>query len=134
MRIAVIGTLWIQTPPGKYGGTEEVVYNLVNGLVERGHDVTFFGPASSQVNARIVSTLEKPIRDMGLDWNDSENINYHSMHVTAALDRQDEFDVIHMHLNRDHDFISLPLSVQSETPWVFTCHFPIPVNCELIIS
>ena len=130
MRIAVIGTLWLRTPPGKYGGTEEVVFNLVNELVNRGHDVTFFGPANAKVNARIVPTLEKPIRDMGINWNDERAIVFHVNHISAAFDKRREFDVIHMHLNKDHDYLSLPLASQSDTPWVFTCHFLLPSETQ----
>lgn len=132
MRIAIIGTLWLRTPPGKYGGTEEVVFNLTNELVNRGHDVTFFGPANAKVKARIVTTLDRPIRDMGIDWNDERAMLYHLRHITKAFDKRKEFDIIHMHLNKDHDYVSLPLAAQSETPWITTCHFLLPSKTHRI--
>jgi len=39
-RIAVIAPPWFEIPPQSYGGIESVVYWLVRGLLERGHDVT----------------------------------------------------------------------------------------------
>ena len=35
----------VSHPSLKYGGIEQVVYNLVEGLVEAGHQVTLFAPA-----------------------------------------------------------------------------------------
>ena len=42
MRIAQIAPLHEAVPPKLYGGTERVVSNLTEALVELGHDVTLF--------------------------------------------------------------------------------------------
>lgn len=129
MKIGVVGTIWLNTPPKGYGGTEDVVYNLVNGLTDLGHDVTLFGPGTVEVNCKLVPTVERPLREMGVDWNNS---NYALYHITEAFDRAasnaggpDEFDILHVHLNKSSDFVSLPLALYSKIPVVFTLHFQL---------
>ena len=129
MKIGIIGPIWYNIPPSKYGGTESVVYNLTNGLSKRGHEVTLFGPDTSKVEAKLHGTIKKPVFEMGMDWNN--NITAQMYHVTEAFDRVEEFDIIHMHLNKSHDYLSLSLAVSSNTPVVFTLHFPIPLIREV---
>lgn len=129
MKIGIIGPIWYNIPPDKYGGTESVVYHLVNGLVERGHDVTLFGPATADVKATLHATTKKPTFELGMDWNN--NIASQMYHITEAFDRADEFDILHMHLNKSHDYISLPLSIYSKIPVMFTLHFPIPLSQDV---
>ncbi len=52
MRIAQVAPLFESIPPKMYGGTERIVYWLIEGLVARGHDVTLFGTAT-QKQARV---------------------------------------------------------------------------------
>ncbi len=40
MKIAHIAPPWITIPPKNYGGTEIVLYNLIEEQVAQGHDVT----------------------------------------------------------------------------------------------
>jgi glycosyltransferase involved in cell wall biosynthesis len=55
MHIAIIADPRIPVPPPLYGGIERIVDMLVRGLVERGHDVTLFAHADSDVPCRHVS-------------------------------------------------------------------------------
>ncbi|MCL4353122.1 glycosyltransferase family 4 protein [Patescibacteria group bacterium] len=123
MRIGIIGTIWYNTPPKGYGGTEEVVYNLVNGLAERGHEVSLFGPSTANTRAKLYPTVDKPLREKGVDW---ENVSYTLYHLTEAFDRESEFDILHMHLNKAQDYLALPLAFRSKVPVVFTFHFKLP--------
>lgn len=122
MKIAVIGSIWLETPPLGYGGTEDVIYNLVQGLTAAGHDVTLFGPKTSKVNSRLIPTVGKPLRSFNISW---ENSSYPLYHITEVFDRAREFDIIHMHLNKSSDLAGLPLSVLSNTPVVSTLHFKV---------
>lgn len=123
MKVAVVGSLWLDTPPKGYGGTEEVIGNIVNGLVDKGHDVTFFGPKTSTVKSKIFTTVGKPLREQNVEWT---NVTYILYHLTEVFDHASEFDVIHMHLNKSQDYFSLPLAKCSKTPVVFTFHFMLP--------
>lgn len=129
MKIGVIGTIWLNTPPEKYGGTEEVVANLVNGLVDQGHDVTFFGPARAKLKARVYPTVPEPLIKMGVGW---DNTIYTVYHLSEAFDQQEKFDILHFQLNKHQDFAGLPLFAQSITPVVTTLHFNL-VNLDKLV-
>src|SRR5258706_1668119 len=127
MRVGVIGPIWLDIPPKGYGGTEEVVYNLVNGLAEKGHDVTLFGPKTSKTKAKLIPTIDIPLREQNIPWTNSSATFYH---ITEAFDQANKFDIIHMHLNKDPDYIALPLSTFSKTPILFTLHFKPPASSD----
>lgn len=54
MRIALISDPYIPVPPLHYGGIERVIAFLVEGLVERGHDVTLWAHPESEVPCELV--------------------------------------------------------------------------------
>src|SRR5947209_17225528 len=57
LRIAMVTPPWYEVPPVGYGGLEVIVAALVDGLVERGHEVTLFGAGNrTGTRARFVST------------------------------------------------------------------------------
>lgn len=58
MRIAVVSTVYHQTPPTGYGGIERVVHIFVEALVRRGHDVTLFARPGSSCSGRTVEVGE----------------------------------------------------------------------------
>lgn len=122
MKIGVLGPIWYNIPPNKYGGTELVVANLVNQLCKK-HDVTLFGPETSRVDkrVRVIGTVNKPLREgKKVDWN---NWTIPLLHINKAFDMVNEFDLLHVHLNTTQDLIALPLAVRSKTPVLFTIHF-----------
>lgn len=59
MKILVVGEGYIPVPPIKYGGTERVIYYLIKGLVEAGHDVTLLASGDSQVPCKLIPICEK---------------------------------------------------------------------------
>ena len=79
MRIAHIAPPWIQIPPKQYGGTENVIYHLVEELVAQGHDVTLFAPGDSKTSAKLVSFYPKSLLETGVSW---------SMHLKAFFHLQ----------------------------------------------
>ena len=123
LRIAQVGSLWENTPPPKYGGTERVVSLLTEGLVKRGFDVTLFACGSSTTAAKLVSVYPRPLYRDGIAWT---NVGYPLLHITEAFDREHEFDIIHVHLNKASDYLALPLAVRLAQKTVFTLHFPYP--------
>lgn len=128
MRIGILGTIWLNTPPPFYGGTEEVVYNLANGLVEKGHQVTLFAPATTKTKAHLSPTVSLPLRSKDIPWTD---ISYHLYHITQAFDRINEFDILHVHLNKNQDYMALPLAAAAQKPVVTTLHFALPLAQRL---
>jgi glycosyltransferase involved in cell wall biosynthesis len=61
MRVAIIAAPYVPVPPVKYGGTEQVIYYLIKGLKELGHEPILLGPADSKVDCTIIPIVEKAI-------------------------------------------------------------------------
>lgn len=61
LRIAMISTPFIPVPPRDYGGTELIVHELVEGLLDRGHQVTLFATGDSRTRANLQSIYDEAI-------------------------------------------------------------------------
>src|SRR5262249_17404541 len=114
MRIAQIAPLQVAVPPMAYGGTERVVAELTDTLVQRGHDVTLFASGDSQTRAPLVSYVPTAL---GFDPG-TEVLATHLGLLTAVFRRADEFEVIHSHL----EHLTLPFVRWTRTPTVLTFH------------
>ena len=114
MRVAMLAPVAWRVPPHHYGPWELVVSRLTEGLVERGIDVTLFATADSITSARLVAVCERPYEeDERVDAKVAE-----CLHVAAAFERADEFDLIHNHF----DFLPLTYSSLVSTPVLTTIH------------
>jgi glycosyltransferase involved in cell wall biosynthesis len=116
LRIAQIAPLIESVPPKKYGGTERVVYNLTEGLVAEGHDVTLFASGDSTTSARLVSPVSESLR---LGRKTRSAIIMHMLMLEKVYEEMaGEFDIIHSHL----EYLTLPFAARSTTPTVLTMH------------
>jgi len=61
MKIAIVASPYVPVPPDKYGGTERVVYHLIKGLVEQGHEPILIGTGDSEVDCEIIPIVDKAI-------------------------------------------------------------------------
>jgi glycosyltransferase involved in cell wall biosynthesis len=114
MRIAQIAPLQTATPPHAYGGTERVISNLTESLVQLGHDVTLYATGDSQTSARLVPGVTQ-----GVNFDPEIDINaYHIGMLKSVYEHADEFDIIHSHL----DYLTLPFVGTATTPTVVTLH------------
>src|SRR5437588_5311718 len=116
MRIAQLAPPFESVPPARYGGTERVVSTLTEELVRRGHQVTLFASGDSSTAARLEPTVSEalwhsdpPLQDLNPFW---------SMTLDAVWDHQDQFDVIHSHL----DYWAYPLARHVDVPVLTTLH------------
>ena len=125
LRIAQVGSLWENTPPDKYGGTERIVSALTEGLVARGHDVTLFACGTAKTKAKLVSIYPRPLFRDGVPWT---NLMYPLLNITEAFDREKEFDILHVHLNKSSDYLALPIAKPIKNKVFFTLHFPYPIS------
>lgn len=121
LRIAQIAPLWYKIPPEKYGGIELVIHNLTEELVKRGHDVTLFASGDSQTSARLFSVCPSNLRKNGVEWTDQK---YTLLNLCEALKKQDEFDIIHSHV----DLYDLFFSPFVKTPFISTMHNRIMID------
>jgi glycosyltransferase involved in cell wall biosynthesis len=114
MRIAQLAPPIESVPPSRYGGTERVIFHLVEALVLRGHDVTVFASGDSRTSARLVATVPSALRLAGIRDSGPATM----LTLGLAYERADQFDVIHSHL----DYPTLPFARLFPTPTLVTCH------------
>jgi glycosyltransferase involved in cell wall biosynthesis len=112
---------WIPVPAPAYGGIEEVVRLLCDGLTVAGHDVTLFAPPGSDSCAAVVPVLEEAHPD------EIQKAQYEADHVArafaevdAAAERGEPFDVIHDHVGHT----ALAMADRVSAPLVHTLHGP----------
>jgi glycosyltransferase involved in cell wall biosynthesis len=121
LRIAMLAPPWIPVPAPAYGGIEEVVRLLCDGLTARGHAVTLFAPPGSDSCADVVTVLETPHPD------DIQKAQFEADHVARAFAAVDEaaargepYDVIHDHVGHT----ALAMADRVSAPLVHTLHGP----------
>jgi glycosyltransferase involved in cell wall biosynthesis len=127
MKIAQIAPPWITIPPKNYGGTENVIYNLVEALVVRGHDVTLFTTGDSNTSAKQVSFLPQSLIDSGVPWQPPLKAYYHHLKSIEYINAHD-FDIVHTHLSSTPDLYTFPLTAQLNVPHVTTLHSHFPFD------
>src|SRR5579863_10027301 len=104
LKIAQVAPLYESVPPKLYGGTERVVSNLTEALVEAGHDVTLFASGDSETAARLIPCCRRALR---LNHHQcSDQLAHHFVMLQEVVDRADQFDIIHFHV----DYMHFPLS------------------------
>ncbi|NNN19983.1 MAG: glycosyltransferase family 4 protein [Acidimicrobiaceae bacterium] len=115
MRIAIIASPWVATPPPAYGGTEVVLDSLATGLSKAGHEVFLFATGDS--------TSEVPMgyrfdRALGVGRDDATLAEL--IHVVSAYEMVEGFDIVH-----DHTLIGPAYcSRYPDLPVVTTNHLP----------
>ena len=115
MRIAQVAPLYESVPPRYYGGTERIVSYLTEELVAQGHDVTLFASGDSRTAAELAPVCPRSLR---LDPGCIDQLAHHLLMLEQVLQRADEFDVIHFHV----DYLHFPLSRRARYPHVTTLH------------
>jgi glycosyltransferase involved in cell wall biosynthesis len=100
MRIAQVSPLYEAVPPRLYGGTERVVAQLCDALVELGHDVTLFACAEARTRARLW-----PVRDQAMRLDPvllKSDLAAHLNQLAEVRAVADQFDVVHFHTDMLH--------------------------------
>jgi glycosyltransferase involved in cell wall biosynthesis len=115
MRIAQVAPLYESVPPRLYGGTERIVSYLTEELVRLGHDVSLFASGDSVTKARLIPVCERSLR---LDPTCRDQLAYHVLLLEQVLQRADEFDLIHFHV----DYLHYPWSRRQKYRHVTTLH------------
>src|SRR5207248_102744 len=115
MRIAQIAPLTEAIPPKLYGGTERVVYWLVEELVALGHDVTLFASGDSCTSAKLEAFWPRALR---LDGSIRDPNALHMAMLEQVRRQASDFDFLHFHL----DYYPFSLFCRQSTPFVTTLH------------
>lgn len=127
MRIAQIAPPWLSIPPKNYGGTENVVYDLVEAQCDLGHDVTLFAPGSTTTSAQLVSFIPKALREEGAPWSEYLKAYYH-LHQSIEAASKGAFDIIHTHLSASAGLFLFPLTAPLAMHHVTTLHSRFPFD------
>jgi len=116
LHIAMIAPPYFDLPPVGYGGVEAVVADLVDALVDRGHEVTLIGAGRHGTRAqRFLTTYETgPADRLGEPLPEV----VHAAKVARLLDSLD-VDVVH-----DHTLTGPLLARGRRMPTVVTVHGP----------
>jgi glycosyltransferase involved in cell wall biosynthesis len=110
-----------------YGGTEIVIYNLVEEQVAQGHDVTLFAPGDAKTSAKHVSFFPKSLLATGESWQSHLKAYYH-LHCAVEYIKEHDFDVVHSHLSSAADLYLFPLTASLAIPHVTTLHSTFPFD------
>jgi len=114
LRIAMVSTPWVPVPPARYGGTELVVSELVNGLVLEGHEVVLFATGDSRVPCALRAFYPRA------QWPpESLSELVHSTFAAEAIRAAPRrFDLVHAHVP---SFLALEPLLDG-VPVVYTLH------------
>ncbi|HWS32665.1 MAG TPA: glycosyltransferase family 4 protein [Actinoplanes sp.] len=114
MKIALLGPIAWRTPPRHYGPWELITGLIADGLAARGIDVTLFATLDSVTKAALDGVVPT-------GYGEDDRIDgrvWEAIHVSHALARSAEFDLIHNHL----DWLPLAFSAHCHAPMLTTVH------------
>jgi glycosyltransferase involved in cell wall biosynthesis len=117
LKIAHVAPGATRVPPVKSGSVQTMASLLTEGLVARGHDVTLFAPEDSMTSATLVSPIGRGY------WHDPDMWPwefYELLHLSAAIERAAEFDIVHYEAN--YYPMSLAFTRLTRTPVSQTIH------------
>ena len=108
-------------PAPAYGGIEEVVRLLSDGLVAAGHDVTLFAAPGSDSSADVFEVLdESHPDDIQKAQFEADHVSRAFAEIDAAAERGEPFDVLHDHVGHT----TLAMADRIDVPIVHTLHGP----------
>jgi len=114
MRVALLGPIAWRTPPVHYGPWELITSLLAEGLTARGIDVTLFATLDSVTKA----TLDGICPSGYEDTPEIDGRVWEALHVSYALQRSGDFDLVHNHI----DWLPLAFSAHCRAPMLTTVH------------
>jgi glycosyltransferase involved in cell wall biosynthesis len=116
LRIGMLAPPWYELPPSGYGGIEAMVYWLVQGLIERGHDLTVVSAGQNRTSARSHQTYsEAPSARLGQALPEVVHAAVANRHLASL-----ELDVVH-----DHSLAGPLASGERGVATVVTAHGPV---------
>ena len=111
-RVALLAPIGRPTPPVGYGPWEQVAYDIAEGLVARGLDVTLFATGNSRTRAHLDYVVPVGIdEDPALDGD-----VYGALHIAKLFARAGDFDLIH----NSFDWKPLTYALATQTPPLVT--------------
>ncbi len=132
MNIFELAPAWISVPPKDQGGTETMIFNLVEELVRRGHYVALYATGDSHARTmHIPSPVKQALQPRGVPWSSHLQAPAHFFAGVEHLrNHQRDFDVVHIHLSSATDMYLFPLMFLAgiKIPVVVTVHGNFPFD------
>ncbi|HEY3446921.1 MAG TPA: glycosyltransferase family 4 protein [Myxococcales bacterium] len=117
LRVAMVSTPFVAVPPPRYGGTELVVAELVDGLLERGVQVTLFATGDSTGGYRSRCAVRSRFEHAAWPPSDALELEHCAYALQALIAKAGSFDLVHAHCAS-----LLPFASMLGMPMVYTLH------------
>ena len=131
MKIALLSPIEEPVPPEKYGGTELVVSNLAETLVDYGQEVYLLASGDSKTRANLVPIFPRAIRKepIAADMNVRNSLKY--ITVSRMVDELTKIkpDIIHNHIG----WRFIPFAHHFSARTVTTLHGPLDVPYQQFV-
>ena len=131
MKICLISPIDERIPPILYGGIGRVVYNLTNGLVKKGHDVTLLASGDSKVLDNLIPIINKSLGVSGINDSFKKREVFFQMAIANIINTllKNKFDIISNHLG----WRLIPFENLISTPIITTLHTPLDQDNKQIL-
>jgi glycosyltransferase involved in cell wall biosynthesis len=112
MKIAIVANWFLPVPPVKYGGTEQVIFYIIKGLIELGHEPILIGTGDSNPGCPIINITEKaqyfPDKIEQKDDYLKRNKVFETKTIEILHELKSQVDIIHSHGFDLTDFQDIP--------------------------
>ena len=118
MKIAIVASWYLPVPPKKYGGTEQVIFYIIKGLKELGHEPILIGTGDSDPGCVTIPIVDSatyfPVKQDEIEQRSKDEIIYKTKINKILHGLKDQVDIIHSH--------GFDLSEFQDIPNVTTLH------------
>ncbi len=134
MKILIVSQLRRRLGPNVTASRSQVIYNLAEGLIKLGHQVSIIASKDSQVKGvTIIPIIEKSLNELP----PFENQFYAETAYLVLMARKiqeiaSKFDIIHNHVYPE--YISLLIENTLPVPMVTTLHAPVTEELKKVLS
>ncbi len=99
LKIALVAPFEEPVPPRTYGGTERVVFNLAEELVNMGYDVTLLASGDSKTSAKLIPCVTKAVRMLPEAKNPDlrSALNLQGLAQAVKTLGTGNYDIVHNH-------------------------------------
>lgn len=112
LKIGLISSPFLKTPPDSYGGLEMIVADLAEVLAKKGHEVTVFAADGSKVKGCEIIECGAPALKVQVDWVEAERKAYE-----IYKNHLNHFDIIHAHTWLGFEYLA-----KTRNPKLKICH------------
>ena len=121
MRIAIVAPLFENIPPAQYGGTERIIFYLVEELVALGHSVTLYATNDSKTSAHLFPCYPGTLRQHGISTQSHDTENIYAAQIKLACSGIPVHDIVHVHHGL-YPYHPAVLETVNNVPIVWTDH------------